>query len=97
MYPLTGYTTGEDAWMAFQFDRPEEGKGLVQVFRRSQSIHRSADVPLRGLDPAATYSVIDMDADKPGKFTGRALMEKGVPVEITERPGAVVISYKKGH
>jgi hypothetical protein len=28
-------------------------------------------------------------------MTGRALMEKGLPISITNQPGAAVITYKK--
>ena len=33
-YPLTAYSTGDDAWAAFQWDRPEERDGIVLAFRR---------------------------------------------------------------
>ena len=31
-YPLTPYSLYNDVWIAWQFDRPEEGEGVVQVF-----------------------------------------------------------------
>src|SRR5260370_4139933 len=36
-YPLTAYSTGDDAWAAWQFDRPESRDGMVQAFRRRES------------------------------------------------------------
>ena len=33
-FPLTPYNPGRDVWMAWQFDLPEKGQGMVQVFRR---------------------------------------------------------------
>ena len=53
-YPLTEWSAEPDAWMGWQFDRPEEGKGVVQAFRRPQSHYESARFKLRGLDPGAS-------------------------------------------
>lgn len=36
-YPLTSHSLASDVWAAWQFDRPEIGAGIVQVFRRSNS------------------------------------------------------------
>ena len=33
-FPLTPYSLAEDVWLAWQFDRPDLGEGMVQVFRR---------------------------------------------------------------
>ena len=33
-YPLTPYSLDNTAWIAWQFDCPEKGEGLVQAFRR---------------------------------------------------------------
>jgi alpha-galactosidase len=94
-YPLTSYSLENDTWVAWQFDRPEQGQGMLQVFRRPESIYRSADFPLRGLDPEAKYTVTNLDKPE-AKYqaTGRELMDRGVTVEIPDRPGAVVITYK---
>jgi alpha-galactosidase len=50
-YPLTPYSLENTSWMGWQFDRRERGTGLVQVFRRGESIYKSADLRLHGLDP----------------------------------------------
>jgi alpha-galactosidase len=95
-YPLTSFTTDRDAWMAWQFDVPETGEGMVQLFRRAESPYCSAQFRLQGLDPAARYSLTDLDAhDQTAAHTGRELLEQGLAVSITNKPGAVVITYKK--
>jgi len=94
-YPLTAWTRDETSWMAWQFDRPETGEGLVQVFRRENSVYESARFPLRGLDANARYAVVNLDAPEPKEFAGRELMEKGLPVAVTEKPAATVITYKR--
>ena len=40
-------------WAASQFNRPEQGDGMVQAFRRDKNDESSKNLPLRGLDPAA--------------------------------------------
>ncbi|MBX7257046.1 MAG: NPCBM/NEW2 domain-containing protein [Candidatus Hydrogenedentes bacterium] len=95
-YPLTPYSLSADAWMAWQFDRPEVGEGMIQVFRRDASIYRSVDLTLKGLDRTATYIVTDLDApDNPRKIVGAELLDKGLFVEIPLRPGSVLFTYKR--
>jgi alpha-galactosidase len=48
-YPLTSYSTANNVWMAFQFDCPEQGVGVVQAFRRAESPCEAIRVKLRGL------------------------------------------------
>jgi len=94
-YPLTSYSLAPDVWMGWQFDRPETGQGLVQVFRRADSIYEKARLPLRGLDPGATYRLHDLDRGELGEMSGRELMGGGVPVEITDRPGSLLVVYAR--
>src|ERR1035437_4961407 len=60
-YPLTPCSLGADVWVAWQFDRPEAGRGVVQAFRRESSSYETARFKLRGLDPAASYRFTDLD------------------------------------
>ena len=86
----------EDAWIAWQFDRPEAGEGMVQAFRREESIFLAARVPLRGLDPAAHYEVTRLDAtEETSRASGRKLIDEGLPITIPERSGAAVFSYRR--
>jgi alpha-galactosidase len=94
-YPLTPYTTESTEWMAWQFNRPEQGDGIVQAFRRPDSAYDSARFILRGLDANARYSITDFDTRNATVLTGRELMAKGFPVSISDKPGAVIIRYAK--
>ncbi len=94
-YPLTAYTLAADAWIGWQFDRPDQGDGFVQAFRRAESIYRVADLKLHGLHAAQKYAVTDLDTDKTLVFEAGVLMESGLPVEITSRPGAALLSYRR--
>ena len=81
--------------MAWQFDRPERGEGLVQAFRRSNSPLSSAELELHGLEADARYEITN--ADEPGiqTLTGRELMEKGLKVSLKDKMGAAVLTYKR--
>jgi alpha-galactosidase len=94
-YPLTPYSLESDDWIAWQFDCPEQGEGMIQAFRRDASIYESARLRLRGLDPAATYTVTNLDESGSAQLSGRELGATGLPVVIPEQPGSAVIIYKK--
>jgi alpha-galactosidase len=94
-YPLTQWSLENEAWMAWQFNRPEQGDGIVQVFRRPGSPFETARFPLRGLDPEARYSVTDLDAPAVRQYSGRELMGRGLEASVATRPGAVVLRYSK--
>ena len=95
-YPLTTYNLAGDVWMAWQFDRPEQGEGMIQVFRRGGSPYEGARFKLQGLDVGARYAVTDLDASASAQeLAGNELMEKGLQVSIPTQPAAAVITYRK--
>lgn len=94
-YPLSEYSAADNVWMAWQFDRPDRAAGLVQAFRRANSTSVSARYKLRGLDPDSRYIVSDLDADQPRQVTGRELIEDGLSIAISEKPGAALMTYRK--
>jgi alpha-galactosidase len=94
-YPLMAYTASEDAWAAWQFDRPDLNSGAVLAFRRTRSPFGSATLTLKGLEPTAIYTLRNLDAAGSTEMTGRELAEKGLAVTIKDQPGSAVIIYKK--
>jgi alpha-galactosidase len=94
-YPLTPYSLENDVWMAWQFNRPDIGEGMVQAFRRADSFYESARFKLNDLDPDANYTIENLDIPDKISMSGQELMEKGLPIAIVDQPGAVVIVYKK--
>jgi alpha-galactosidase len=82
-------------WAAWQFNRPEQGDGMVQAFRHTENEEATKDLPLRGLDPAANYEISDLDGQTAKTETGKNLMQRGLHIAIVAKPGAVVIVYKK--
>jgi alpha-galactosidase len=94
-YPLTEYSAKDDVWMAWQFNRPEKGDGMIQAFRRPKCIYESAHLKLNDLEPATTYVVTDQDQDGTREISGKDLMDIGVDVSMPEAPQARVILYKR--
>ena len=95
-YPLLPYDLSDSSWMAWQFDEPERGRGMVQAFRRKASVYETARFPLRALDPTAEYIAHDLDSvESPQTASGKELMEHGLPVTISTRPGAVIVEYSR--
>ncbi len=95
-YPLTPASLASDVWIAWQFNRPESGHGVIQAFRHDQSAYTSAHFKLRGLDPTARYRLTDVDAPNASReYTGRELMETGLDVVVPGKPGAVIINYER--
>jgi alpha-galactosidase len=82
-------------WTAWQFNRPEQGDGMIQAFRQDQNNVATKDMRLRGLDPTAMYELTDLDGGVPSTVSGADLMQKGLHVEIAGKPGAAIIMYKK--
>ncbi len=94
-YPLTPYDIGTAGWMAWQYNRPEDGKGMIMAFRRPNSAYEVARYPLFRLEPKATYRLRDVSGKDLGTHAATELMDKGLRVEIPENPGVAVVLYER--
>lgn len=92
-YPLTELNDQLDTWCAMQFDRPEKGDGLLEVFRREKSPYETTRFAFRGVDEAAEYHFEDLDG---GEFTvsGKELAANGLSITVTERRKAKIYIYR---
>lgn len=97
-YPLTPYSLADSVWLAWQFNRPEVGEGMVQAFRRRTAADETVHLKVRGLDRGASYVIKVVDG--PGcegldgkRLTGAELMRAGLAVRLKEAPSAAVITY----
>lgn len=94
-YPLTPYSLSNNVWMAWQYDRPKAGEGMVQAFRRPACEFVAARFKLHGLDAKAKYVVTNLDHPHGSKImTGDELMSSGLSITINKQPGAAIITYK---
>jgi alpha-galactosidase len=94
-YPLTPYSLKQEDWIAWQFDRPEIGQGVVQAFRRDKNEEPTKVLRLQGLVASANYEITDVDVPGTKQMTGQDLMEKGLALELKTKPASAVIFYKQ--
>jgi alpha-galactosidase len=92
--PLTPYSRQADQWIAWQFNRPERGDGIMQAFRRGQCAQSTMSFRLSGLNAKARYEVLNFDVAGAGFTSGSELMKKGLTVEVKDKPGAAIVLYR---
>jgi alpha-galactosidase len=93
-HPLTPYSRQADGWIAWQFNRPERGDGVVQAFRRGECTKAMMNFRLSGLDPKARYAITNFDLDATEMLSGDELLKKGLTLEIKDKPGAAIVMYR---
>ena len=96
-YPLTPYVTEivADVWLAWQWNRPEAGKGAIHAFRRSEDLEPRKRFRLRGLDPKGVYQIDNVDSDDDIVRSGEELGRHGLVIELPEPRSAALILYSK--
>ena len=92
-YPLTDIGTDESHWMAWQFHRPDLGKGFAMIFRRAKVSETSFVAQLRGLDPKANYAVDFVDENKTRTMSGAEL--SAIKIDVPEVSSSVLLTYSK--
>ena len=96
-YPLMPYSHDEAVWISWQFHDAEADEGMIQAFRREDSVYRTAELKPRSLTPDAMYEVTDLASGKIIEMTGEALMKSGISVTIDTQPGVAVTAYSRSH
>jgi alpha-galactosidase len=92
-YPLTPYNRDPNRWLAFQFNDPERGEGIVLAYRREESPESSLRVGLRGLDREKTYRITGDNGDD-SEISGATLME-AYDLFINDAPGSLLLRYRR--
>jgi alpha-galactosidase len=95
-YPLTESrnNTGNNVWLAYQFNRSEQKDGIILAFRREGSMQDSIRVKLHGLREQAIYNFSFEDYGLVIKKTGKELMD-GIDISIPQKPASLLIRYKE--
>lgn len=94
-WPLTPYGLDSDEWIAWQFNRAENGNGCIQTFRREKCNRNIIRVKLRGLDAKSLYIFKSFDSKEQMIILGRKLMRRGLRIKIADAPGSSIIVYEK--
>ena len=93
VYRLTGPSCDESSWCVLQWDRPEYADGMIQIFKRENSIHREAFLPLRKIDAQKTYIFKDIDGEE-FSVSGEELLKSGLAIRIEQKRAAKIFIYK---
>jgi len=94
-YPLFPHDESESEWYGYQFNNPALKAGCAVLFRRERCQNAIKAIRLNAVDPTASYQVSDIDEGTSAKISGKNLLERGLPIEIKDKPGAAIITYKK--
>jgi alpha-galactosidase len=86
---------GQRRLVAWQYDWPEKGEGVILAFRRAGWPTDSIAVKLHGLDENATYGVRDLDNGTIARLTGTELLEGKLKIKIANKPGTALFIYHK--
>lgn len=92
-YPLTPYSTADDAWMAFQCHKEDLQQGMVLAFRRAECPVGTITLKLWGLSSEVRYEVFLEDGGVKQTYTGKELTE-GLDITIDKQPGSLLITYQ---
>lgn len=92
-YPLLSGTFDGSFWMAYQFDRPDLGAGMILAFRREGSNRATVQLTPGGLDPSITYAFTFVDTGVTVTLTGAQADRAGLEVALDGGPLSVLITY----
>jgi alpha-galactosidase len=81
-YPLFPQTFELSQWVGWEFNDPTSGESLVVVLRPGESVYKTAEVRLRGLDASKTYTMSRLDGSDARSVSGQEL-QNGLTVSLT--------------
>ncbi len=84
-YPLTPPRRSAAEWVAWQFDRPEEGVGFIQAFRLQECPQESFVAALQGLTAYARYRFQNPETGETFEMDGSEVIEKGLELKLPPR------------
>jgi alpha-galactosidase len=94
-YPLTPYSTKENVWLAYQFDRGDLREGVIFAFRRPSCPLNELVVKMGGALPDAEYEIENVDSGKKTLYKGAELIASGLRITAESQPEAVVLIYRR--
>ena len=95
-YRLIYQSGDEREWCAYQYHLPKEEAGCILLFRRDASPYNTTSPMPKGVTASANYELNfyeSYDLSKTLRMSGGQFAE--ISVEIKEKPGSLLIEYKK--
>jgi alpha-galactosidase len=94
-YQHTPFHRSPREWVAWQFDCPETGRGLVQGIRLPEAPQETITIQPRGIDPDAKYCFENPESGETREIPGKDLINAGFTLALPPRSGAIWF-YRKG-
>ena len=88
-YPHTPFHRSDRKWVAWQFDCPETGCGLVQGIRLPAAPEETLTIHPRGLQPEAMYFFENVETGATKDLAGAELIRAGFTFALPARSGAL--------
>jgi len=95
-YPIATPAADASHWVGWQLHRPDQQDGVVQLFRRAQSPYTQMQLDLRGIDPAATYTVSQTIGEKTAplqSMPGAQLVH--LIISLDSAPAETIVHYAR--
>ena len=93
-YPITPFSRDPAQWVAWQFDRPEYGDGLLQGIRHTACPDETFIAYPQGLQADIEYLFENPESGEQFHRQGAAVMREGVQLSLPPRNG-VIWFYKR--
>ena len=94
-YEHTPYHKRADAWVAWQFDAPETGRGFLQAIRFQEAPEESITIRPAGIDRGAAYVFENDETGERREVMGSLLARDGFVIRLPKRSGAVWFYRRK--
>ena len=95
-YPLVPVTNRASDWCVLQYHLPAQDEGMILAFRRHEASAAEMTLSVREIVPTAPYEVTQShgyERSQPVRLQGAGLQQ--MRVAIPERPGSVLIEYRR--
>jgi alpha-galactosidase len=88
-YPLTPFSKSPEAWVVWQFDQPEYGKGLIQGIRLADCPLECIPVHPQAFLPGRRYRFENPELGEIQEVAGDTLLQDGFTLQLPARSGGI--------
>ena len=88
-YPHTPFHHSDREWVAWQFDSPATGCGLVQAIRLPACPQEAITIHPQGILPLAMYSFENAESGETKDVSGEDLLHEGFTIALPARSGVI--------
>ncbi len=94
-YPLTAFHRSAEKWVAWQFDSPETGYGLIQGIRLPACPEETITVRPRGICGTSAYVLENSETGETEEKPGSTLIRHGLTLALPKRSAAIWFYRRK--